>query len=97
MDIYSLGALLHFLAAGGVRTEDSLSGKRLIPFAALADTGPITLTTMVERMLAADPVDRPDAEEILTRFRRVLPSSMYRPRILTMDESPVREPAIANN
>ncbi len=97
MDIFSLGAVLHYLAAGGIETEDSLSGKRLIPFAALIDTAPVTLTALVERMLAEDPADRPDAEEILSRFRQVIPTSMYRPRIVSLDDSPRPELALSNN
>lgn len=97
MDIYSLGALMHYAAAGAVRTEPAPDGQRLIPFSSLVKSAPLSLTEIVERMLAEDPADRPDAEEVLTRFRRVLPQSLYRPRIIDLEQRPHLQLVVSNN
>ena len=97
MDIYSLGALMHYLAAGAVRSEPADGGQRLIPFAELMESAPMSLTEIVDRMLAQDPADRPDAEEVLTRFRRVLPQSLYRPRIVDLEQRPHLQLVVSNN
>ncbi|MDH5520888.1 MAG: hypothetical protein OEZ14_10200, partial [Acidimicrobiia bacterium] len=97
MDIYSLGALMHYLAAGSVRSEPADGGQRLIPFAELMESAPMSLTEIVDRMLAQDPADRPDAEEVLTRFRRVLPQSLYRPRIVDLEQRPHLQLVVSNN
>ena len=97
MDIYSLGALMHVAAAGAIRSEPTPSGPRLTPFSSLVGSAPISLTEIVDRMLADDPADRPDAEEVLTRFRRVLPPSLYRPRIIDLDQRPRLQLVVSNN
>ncbi len=97
MDIYSLGALMHGAAAGAVRTEATPAGNRLIPFSSLMESAPISLTEIVDRMLSDDPADRPDAEEVLTRFRRVLPQSLYRPRIIDLEQQPHLQLVVSNN
>ncbi len=97
MDIYSLGALMHFAAAGAVRSELTPWGHRLVPFASLVDSSPPSFTEIVDRMLADDPADRPDAEEVLTRFRRVLPRSLYRPRIIDLEQRPHLQLVVSNN
>ncbi len=97
MDIYSLGALMHHAAAGTVRSEPTSNGHRLIPFSSLMDSAPMSLTDVVDRMLADDPADRPDAEEVLTRFRRVLPQSLYRPRIIELEQRPHLRLVVSNN
>jgi hypothetical protein len=38
---------------------------------------------IIDAMLSPDPADRPEAEEILSSFRRILPSSLVRPRVST--------------
>ncbi len=96
MDIYSLGALMHFAAAGRVVTA-SKRPPRLVPFDEIVDSGPSLLTSMVQRMLAPDPSDRPTAEEVLARFRRVLPESMYRPRVGNLDDAPAIQLVVSNN
>jgi energy-coupling factor transporter ATP-binding protein EcfA2 len=97
MDIYSLGALMHVAAAGRIVTRATTDGPRLVPFSTLLETAPVSLTGIVDRMLADDPVDRPDAEEILKRFRRVLPESLYRPRIADLDARPHLQLVVSNN
>ncbi|MDH3301081.1 MAG: protein kinase, partial [Acidimicrobiia bacterium] len=97
MDIYSLGALMHYAAAGAVRSEPTDGGHRLIPFSALMESAPMSLTEIVDRMMAEDPADRPDAEEVLTRFRRVLPQSLYRPRIIDLEQRPHLQLVVSNN
>lgn len=97
MDVFSLGALMHVAAAGRIVQRSQCEGHRLVPFASLLETAPVSLTAMVDRMLAPDPADRPDAEEILSRFRRVLPESMYRPRISDLDARPNLQLVVSNN
>lgn len=96
MDIYSLGALMHYTAAGRVLTT-SRRPPKLIPFGDLVTGGPASLTGLVQRMLEPDPADRPSAEEILARFRRVLPESMYRPRVGNLDDAPAIQLVVSNN
>ena len=57
----------------------------------------MSLTEIVDRMMAEDPADRPDAEEVLTRFRRVLPQSLYRPRIIDLEQRPHLQLVVSNN
>ena len=97
MDIYSLGALMHYAAAGAVRSEPTVVGQRLVPFSSLMDSAPLSLTETIDRMLAEDPADRPDAEEVLTRFRRVLPQSLHRPRITDLEQRPHLQLALSAN
>jgi ABC-type multidrug transport system ATPase subunit len=97
MDIYSLGALMHYAAAGAVMAETTVRGPRLTPFSTLLESAPISLTELVDRMLAEDPADRPDAEEVLTRFRRVLPQSLHRPRITDLEQRPHLQLVVSNN
>ncbi len=97
MDIYSLGALMHHAAAGTVRSERTEGVRRLIPFSELMRSAPVSLTEIVDRMLAEDPADRPDAEEVLTRFRRVLPQSLYHPRIVDLEQQPHLQLVASNN
>ena len=97
MDIYSLGSLLHYAAAGCIQSEMTMRGPRLTPFGSLLESAPESLSETVDRMLADDPADRPDAEEILSRFRRVIPQSLNRPRILDLDQPPQLELAVSNN
>lgn len=97
MDVYSLGALMHYAAAGAVRSEPTPQGQRLIRFSSLLESAPLSLTGIVDRMLAEDPIDRPDAEEVLTRFRRVLPQSLYRPRIIDLEQRPRLQLVVSNN
>lgn len=97
MDIYSLGALMHHAAAGMIRSEPTDEGQRLIPCSELMQSAPTFMTEIVDRMLAEDPADRPDAEEVLTRFRRVLPQSLYRPRIIDLEQRPHLRLVVSNN
>lgn len=97
MDIYSLGALMHVAAAGRIITRATSVGPQLVPFSDLLASAPVSLTGMVDRMLAHDPADRPDAEEILRRFRRVLPESLYRPRITDLESRPHLQLVVSNN
>lgn len=97
MDMYSLGALMHHAVAGTIRSRPADGGQRLVPFSELMDSAPMSLTEIVDRMLAEDPADRPDAEEVLTRFRRVLPQSLYRPRIVDLEQRPHLKLVVSNN
>ncbi|HEY7417515.1 MAG TPA: serine/threonine-protein kinase, partial [Ktedonobacteraceae bacterium] len=56
-DIYSLGALIHHLLSGHDPAE-SLPG--LVPLRLRSETGEDTLSELVQRMLSADPEQRPD-------------------------------------
>jgi hypothetical protein len=44
------------------------------------DDLPAAMAPVIDQMLAPDPADRPDAGEILSQFRRILPATMVRPR-----------------
>lgn len=96
MDMYSLGALLHFAAAGRVVTRKQRP-IRLNPFSQLVTDGPSQLISLVDRMLAPDPADRPTAEEALARFRQVLPQSMHHPRVGNLDDAPALRLVVSNN
>lgn len=81
MDVYALGALMHRAAAGSVVTRVTRSGTGFVPFASLNEDSPTRLSAMVDRMLSPDPIERPNAAEVLSEFRRILPSSLVRPRV----------------
>lgn len=83
MDVYALGALMHRATAGSVVTRVTSTGVGLVPFATLSQDAPAPMCEMVDRMLSLDPADRPDAVQVLSEFRRILPSSMIQPRIST--------------
>ena len=38
------------------------------------------MASVIDQMLADDPAERPDAGEVLSQFRRLLPSSLIRPK-----------------
>ncbi len=84
MDVYALGALIHRATAGSVVTRVTSQGVGLVPFATLTESAPAAMATMVDRMLAHQPEERPTAEEVLSEFRRILPSSLVRPRVSTV-------------
>lgn len=84
MDVYALGALMHRATAGSVVTRVTTAGVGLVPFATLTESAPAAMSAMVDRMLAHDPHDRPTAEEVLSEFRRILPSSLVRPRVTSV-------------
>ncbi len=83
MDVYALGALMHRATAGSIVTRVTSSGVGLVPFSTLSEDAPAPMCDMVDRMLASDPADRPDAVQVLSEFRRILPSSMVQPRVST--------------
>ncbi len=102
MDIYALGALLHLASAGSVRSAPTAAIRnprsRLVPYAELVSVAPASMAETIDLMLAEDPSDRPDAEEVLRRFRRILPSSLFRPRLSEIDyEAPALHAMGANN
>lgn len=80
MDIYALGTLMHRATAGSVVASTGRHD-RPRPYRDLAPGIPAAMADTVDRMLAVDPGDRPDADEILSRFRRVLPRTLVRPRV----------------
>ena len=81
MDVYALGALMHRAVAGSIITRVTGTGSSFVPFGSLKEGSPNPLSEMVDRMLSPDPVERPNAAEVLSEFRRILPSSMIRPRV----------------
>jgi len=81
MDVFALGALMHRATAGSVVTRVTSAGIGLVPYATLTEDAPSPMAGIVDRMLAHHPSDRPDAEEVLSEFRRILPSSLVRPRV----------------
>ncbi len=81
MDIYALGALMHRAAAGTVSTETTPTGAiRLAPFRSIAPDAPDSMCSTIDQMLDPDPSSRPDAKEVIRRFRQVLPRSLVQPR-----------------
>lgn len=81
MDIYSLGSLIQRATVGSVVASGvGGGGVAAIPMSELRDDLPGAMAPVVEQMLAPDPADRPDAGEILSQFRRMLPAAMIRPR-----------------
>lgn len=83
MDVFALGALMHRAAAGSVVTRVTSSGIGFVPFGSLSEESPVRLNEMVDRMLAIEPAERPNAAEVLSEFRKILPSSMVRPKVST--------------
>ncbi|MGH1494061.1 MAG: protein kinase [Acidimicrobiales bacterium] len=84
MDIYALGALMHRATAGSVVTRVTSAGVGLVPYRSLTDSAPGNMADVVDAMLARDPADRPEAEQVLSEFRRILPRSLVRPRVSTV-------------
>ncbi len=84
MDIYALGALMHRATAGSVVTRVTSAGVGLVPYRSLTDSAPGAMADVVDAMLARDPADRPEAEQVLSEFRRILPRSLVRPRVSTV-------------
>ncbi|MEM9564737.1 MAG: ATP-binding cassette domain-containing protein [Actinomycetota bacterium] len=84
MDIYALGTLLHRATAGTVVASTSAGRGRPIAYAELAEGIPTPMAGIVDRMLAVDPSTRPDAGEVLSQFRHILPRSLARPRVSTV-------------
>ncbi len=98
MDVYALGALLHRATAGSLITRVTSAGVGLVPYRSLSDEAPAVMADTVDRMLCRDPADRPDAAEVLSEFRRILPRSLVRPRVSTAAaRSPRLEVVAANN
>jgi hypothetical protein len=87
MDVYALGALMHRATAGSVMRAAS-GGVGLAPYGSLTKTAPGPMPEIIDAMLSPDPADRPEAEEILSSFRRILPSSLVRPRVSTAARTP---------
>ncbi|MEM7327055.1 MAG: protein kinase, partial [Actinomycetota bacterium] len=65
MDVYALGALMHRATAGSVLRAAS-GGVGLAPYRSLTKTAPAPMPELIDAMLAPDPADRPEAEEILS-------------------------------
>ncbi len=84
MDIYALGTLLHRATAGTIVASTSAGRGRPIAYAELAEDIPSPMAGIVDRMLSVDPSTRPDAGEVLSQFRHILPRSLARPRVSTV-------------
>ncbi len=84
MDVYALGALMHRATAGSVVTRVTSAGVGLVPYKTLAKDIPSAMADVVDGMLARDPADRPEADEVLSEFRRILPRSLVRAPVSTV-------------
>ncbi len=84
MDVYALGALMHRATAGSVVTRVTSAGVGLVPYESLTDNPPGAMADVVDAMLARDPADRPEADQVLSEFRRILPRSMIRSPVSTV-------------
>ncbi|MEL6981074.1 MAG: ATP-binding cassette domain-containing protein [Actinomycetota bacterium] len=89
MDIYALGSLIRRATIGSVMSAGRASGdgagqaavdRSAVPMTELRDDVPAAMVPLVEQMLSADPGERPDAGEVVSQFRRILPPTMVRPR-----------------
>lgn len=83
MDVYALGALMHRATAGSLITRVTSAGVGLVPYGTLTEDAPEPMADIVDQMLAREPGARPEADEVLSEFRRILPSSLVRPRVST--------------
>ncbi|MEM7273857.1 MAG: protein kinase [Actinomycetota bacterium] len=83
MDVYALGALMHRATAGSVVTATEQGGSALAPYRSIAANAPGAMPDIIDAMLSPDPAERPDAEQVLSEFRRIIPSSLVRPRVST--------------
>lgn len=84
MDIYALGALMHRATAGSVVTRVTSAGVGLVPYQSLTESAPGPMADMVDAMLSRDPAERPEADQVLSEFRRILPRSLVRTRVSTV-------------
>ena len=83
MDIYALGALIHRATAGSVALTNP-DQPTMAPYATIAPTAPGAMPDLIDAMVSPDPAERPDTEQVLSEFRRILPSSLVRPRVSTV-------------
>jgi ABC-type multidrug transport system ATPase subunit len=98
MDVYALGALMHRATAGSVVTRVTSAGVGLVPYRSLTDSAPGAMADVIDAMLARDPADRPEADQVLSEFRRILPRSLVRPPVSTVSaRSPRLRLVAANN
>ncbi len=81
MDIYALGTLIHRATAGTVVASTTAGRDQQLAYAELCDGIPDPMAQIVDRMLSLDPGDRPDAGEVLSQFRPILPRTLARPRV----------------
>ncbi len=81
MDIYALGSLIRRATVGSVATSADAAVPSRTPMLHLDGDAPAAMASIVDQMLAEDPGDRPDAGEVLSQFRRLLPSSLVRPKV----------------
>lgn len=84
MDVYALGALMHRTTAGPLVARIARDGAEPAPYETVTDNPPGAMAEIVDGMLARDPADRPEAHEVLSEFRRILPRSMLRPPVSTV-------------
>jgi serine/threonine protein kinase len=81
MDIYALGSLIRRATIGSVVASGLAGGgATAVSMTEVRDDLPAAMAPVIDQMLAPDPADRPDAGEILSQFRRILPATMVRPR-----------------
>jgi energy-coupling factor transporter ATP-binding protein EcfA2 len=81
MDIYALGSLIHRATAGSV-TAGLTAGRGGPPaYSTLARQVPAGMADVVDHMLAPNPGDRPNAGEVISHFRHILPSTLVKPRV----------------
>lgn len=83
MDVYALGALMHRATAGSVMRAAGNGGLELAPYRSLTSMAPNPMPDVIDAMLSPDPADRPEIEEVHSAFRKILPSTLVRPRIST--------------
>jgi hypothetical protein len=80
MDVYALGTLIHRATAGWVATGLASGDSALAPYGELAPDSPPAMAEIVDRMVSIDPAYRPDAMEVRSRLRRLLPRALVRPK-----------------
>lgn len=80
MDIYALGTLLHRATAGSMLTNATAGRDRPLNFGELHPEVPDDMAEVVDQMLTTDPSGRPDADEVVSQFRHILPRPLVRPQ-----------------
>ncbi len=81
MDIYALGSLIQRATVGSVAAPAVDQDMGRTPTLHLDGDAPAALARVIAQMLSPNPADRPDAGEVLSQFRRILPTTLVRPRV----------------
>ncbi len=81
MDIYALGSLIQRATVGSMATSDVDTKTAKTASLHLDGDAPAAMAGIIDQMLAPDPADRPEAGEVLSQLRRLLPSSLVQPKV----------------